>query len=362
MRDLYLGYEDVARLEGVPEPLFRTLMAAHATALTAAGLDPAQIGDPQRLWAHRDRVPAELIDAIHRVGWLADPAGVDQIVYAAGGPLFADPCSLPVVTAVRTLLQHPDTFDRALGRRFTEALRPFREFVGPPRTQPLGDLDLTDLADGLRMGLGRDCRLHTWRERDGSSYFCLEYAGYSRLEREADGGRRVVAGPTTYDLVVYDPGRRRLRVFADGARVTDLLASEFGFLLHARGDAFRESLRVTLDPLAERRGQALEPTVGVLAAKVVRLEMAARRAGNEVTTVSGADVLHCLSEPHRQGPLRAARLRLQLRTERRPREVDLQIPDVMAWDWRRGDRHIRTFLEERGFLVGPSGGASWLAA
>ena len=99
-----------------------------------------------------------------------------------------------------------------------------------------------------------------------------------------------------------------------------------------------------------------------LGAKVVRLEMAARRAGHEVTSVSGTDVLQCLSEPLRQGPLRAARLRLQLRTERRPRDVDLQIPDVMAWDWRRGDRHIRTFLEERGFLVGPAGGASWLAA
>jgi hypothetical protein len=370
VRDLFLSYEDVVAIEVLPPALLAALLAEHRPALDAVGLHPAELAGSDQLWTHRAHLPIEVVNTLHQVQGLADEAGVEQILNAAGGPLFVGaPDLVPLLFAARTRVEHPEVFDRAVGRQFTEPLFRFREFVGRDRVTPPREPDLLLAAGRIgaqfgRRGRGQECRIRDWTERDGNRYFSIEHSGLPRIERGLVDGvvRAVPFVPVVHDLVVHDLRLGRLRVSAADADVADGYMRTFGELLFADDEWFHGSVVVSLDPLRTYGAEVLSPTAGVVEARVVRLEVASRTTGSGVVVSRGANVLRMLAEQlidsHQHGPARAATFRLRLLAETRLREVSIEVPDLITWDWRRDNAVIRGFLEERGFLSGLDGGAS----
>jgi hypothetical protein len=374
VRDLWLAYEDVAALSVLPGPLLHELITAFRSPLEAAGLETATLSDPDVLWAKRLELPRELVDAIHRIRGLANREGVERITNAAGGPLFAGELDrVPLVFAVRTRIEHPELFDRAVGRQFTEPEFKFREFVGQDSARSWREADLSrgagliGAAFGQR-GRGAHCRIHAWVERDSNLFFSIEHDGIPTLSRAMVDGqlKTVTCLPVEHDLVVYDVRLGRLRVSAVDTAMVDVYVRLFGELLFGAEDWFHSSVVVTLEPLRGLGSRVLEPTPGILEARVVRLELASRATGGGLIITRAADVLRMLSEQlvdaNQHGPARAATFHLKMIGERTLRRVSVEVPDLIQWDWRRGDTAIRHFLEERGLLRGSAGGASWQVA
>src|SRR5687768_8935597 len=110
MKEQSPSFEAIAGLGTLPESLLQRLLAPYAPVLAAAVLDPAawNVG---ALWNARDKLPAALVDAIHRIHDMSDDAGYDQLLNAVGGPLFvADRggATLPTIAvAARTFLEQP---------------------------------------------------------------------------------------------------------------------------------------------------------------------------------------------------------------------------------------------------------------
>lgn len=362
-------FQAITGLQHLPDTLFRRLMDAHASGLAAAGIDTAS-ADPLGLWAARDQLPASLVDTIHRIHDMSDDAGYDQLLSAAGGPLFvADSGDLPTVAlAARTLLDRPDLFNRAHGRRFVEALRKFREFPGRLVAEPSLDDSALERAQRRfaaffgRRGRSNLCRIRPWSESHTRNFM----VSHGRTIRTDDAIHEIggVCSETTlawrpqqHDLVVFDERTGRLRVSAPDAHILREYVAGFGELLFGDEGWFGDGAVVSLAPLTQSRADVLRPSRGILGVRLVELEVGTRSDHCATITVKGEDVFRVLDEvrldPAAHGPLLQAKLRLRIQSDGRWRTVSVGVPDRVTGDWRRDRGVVRRYLEERGFLAGP---------
>jgi hypothetical protein len=362
-------FEAISGLRSLPETLYQRLLAPHAVALASAGVDPIA-ADPGALWAARNQLPVGLVDAIHRIHDMSDDAGYDQLLHAAGGPLFvAESGVLPTVAiAARVLLDQPESFNRAHGRRFVEALRKFREFPGRlPVAPTLADSAIEQAQERFgaffhRRGRSALCRIRPWRERDNLHFLVSHGRCYRTDDAVYETGgvcteQTLVWRPQQHDLVVLDTRTGRLRVSAPDAHTLHEYVSGFGQLLFGDPCWFVDGAVVSLDPLIHARNEVLQPTRGLLEVSLVELIASSRTEGLETKTLRGANIARYLDinrvDPAAEGPLVQAKLRLRSQQTGRWRTVTIGVPDLVTGDWRNDGGVARRYLEERGFLAGP---------
>lgn len=362
-------FEAISGLRSLPETLFQRLLAPHADALARAGVDPIA-ADPGALWAARNELPVGLVDAIHRIHDMSDDAGYDQLLHAAGGPLFvAESGVLPTVAiATRALLDQPESFNRAHGRRFVEALRKFREFPGRLSMSPvLADTAVERAQERFaaffhRRGRSALCRIRPWHEGQNLHVMVSHGRCYRTDDAVYEAGgvcseHTLVWRPQQHDLVVLDARTGRLRVSAPDAHTLYEYVSGFGELLFGDPRWFVDGAVVSLDPLIHARSEVLRPTRGLLDVSLVELVVSSRSEGLEAMILRGADVARYLDksrvDPAAEGPLVQAKLRLRSQQTGRWRTVTIGVPDLVTGDWRHDGGVARRYLEERGFLAGP---------
>jgi hypothetical protein len=366
MKEMSPSFEAISGLGVLPPTLLQRLLAPHAASLAAAGLDPSTI-DAVALWNARERLPDGLVDSIHRIHDMSDDAGYDHLLSASGGPLFVSEGGvLPsIAVAARTLLDAPTLFNRAHGRRFVEVTRKFREFPGRTLQAPrelgpwMPEVERRLSEFFLRRGRSGYCRIRPWTE-GGNHHFLVSHGRCCRSDDAVyeDGTEHtLVWRPQQHDLVVYDPRTGRLRVSASDAPTLYEYVEGFGQLMFGDAGWFAHGAVVSLEPLLLARTEVLRPSRGLLAVKLVELEVGSRSEGLASLVLKGDDVARWLDEtaldPSDHGPLRHAKIRLRVQSDGRWRTVSIGVPDRVTGDWRREGAVVRQYLEERGFLAGP---------
>jgi hypothetical protein len=369
MRTFSPSFEAVQRLDELPVPLFERLLASHALVLKGANIDPAALKDARSVWEHQDKLPLDFVDALHRAHDMGDDVGHDDLLAVQGGPLFvADSASMSAFTlAVRTLLDKPESFNRAHSRRCVESLRRFREFPGR-MVAPVTVSAVAMAAAQSRFSASfarRDrtdfCRIRPWCETN-ARHFMISHGRCFRTDpavmTTAHGTEETFVPwrPQQHDLVILDERTGRLRVSATDVHTLGDYLAGFGEALFGDPSWFREGEVVSLDPLLLAGSAALRPTPGLLAVNLVELRIATR-TGVSAFAVYGDDVFATLRDmavdPGAHGALLTAKFRVQFKSDRQRRTVTIGVPDRVGGDWRRDNAAVRGFLETRGFLAGP---------
>ncbi len=381
------AYPDLPRTIRIfSAPALHRLLLRHRVACESAGLDVNALAAEddaavQRWLRGAGRLPWGLAEDLARVGELADDRGVASLLKLAPH-IGAEPHWLgldPLDFAVNALLDHPELFDDAHGRRMLEELRATTEFAGR-QAEILNPVAL-DRVRQLEAELGREfgarlwsdhCRVSAVRSSD-KLIFTVAHGDLMRVDEALDapphdlgvddgpvyhGERTVRYRPQRRDVVVYEGKAGRLRVRATDATAIEAYRRSFGRLLFNDGDWFGTEPIVSLQPLL-RLGRAVErPTAGLQSVCLVGLII--WEAATGVTHALEADELW--SSVDRLGPrglggieLIEATLRVRAIGDDTVFRVKLRAPGDVEYRRLSGDL-IRPYLEARGFLA-TAGGA-----
>ena len=377
-----------AAIRSVPLSLFRALLEPHAAYCSGRGLELAALAEASSAHPALDRffaqpelgMPGSLARSLSQISIMADDVGFDLLLArlersreSQGWPSLG---LSPLHLALRSWLEHPASFEQALGRRGWEGVRSAREYVGPA---PLaGRVVDPEACRALAESVG------AWFERQGRTRFCrvVPEDGADKMWFSIRHGRprktvctvvdaeresAVDYRPQAEDLVAYDRRTGRLLVRAASHRARVEYRRAFGVLLHDDAAAFREAPVVTLEPLRRRGVEALAPVPGIRDVVLAELALASLAGDGLDMHLKAPDVFAALA---RRPEIRIecceitfAKLLVHYGTGR-ARKVELRAPNGLSFDRGQQAEVTESFLQERGFLLAtpigrlePTGGA-----
>lgn len=360
-------FEALTGLRFLPEPLLHRFLSRHADALTRAGV-PLDAPDlPARLWELRSALPWELIDEAERIHDLGNAAGQDRLLAAIPGPLFVAEANgaTPYAVATAAFCRYPEQFNVAHGRMLTEFRRRYRAFPGKaiaePSVSPEAILTTQDKLGAAFEARNRSamCRVRHWTE-PGLLCFAISHGGAVRADDAVEDGHGAPSStiltwrPMDTDVVLYDLAKGRLRVAAPDAITLRAYTLAFGELLFGDPEWFTVGRVVSLEPLLREGRRCLAPTRDLVEVRLVEGTIELQGAWASYTHEDAFDGLMALQDTYPTGELRRAKLRMKFRSDGRWRSFTLGVPDSLIGDWRRHGAVVMGFLEERGFIAGPS--------
>lgn len=166
--------------------------------------------------------------------------------------------------------------------------------------------------------------------------------------------------PERDDVVVYSPEQDELRVNARTRGERDLYARAFGRCLRGREDYFSPGSTYTLEPLRTDGRGALDAAgiEGIHRVVLRELEMAWDGGSPETVTRQAEDVFECLATLAEGGDLlprgwRLARAEFDFHFvgQRRPRTVQIRLPNVLKLGRHCDLRLVSNWMTRRGFRV-----------
>lgn len=341
----------------LPEDLFRELLREHRLAFAASELELDQIR-PDNLLPYIDRLPEAFLDTLDALQRLATSS--ELLCQQKPLQAFANNSLSPIEIAVRALLYHRHIFCNALAQHNLAPL-PMREFCGKEK-RPLpslqGKLEIFNatLDEALKH---KAYRLKHWKERQLHHFLVTYIVDVQPCRRSPHGTVTTLILPKWHsDLIVFDERTGRLRTSTSEGPLQQLYLSAFGQLVGGDTGWFTEAKLIRLDKLLSER--LLDATHGLVDVRLLELVSVEPGARGKTCIERGGDALKHL-ESLRQRPgkldqLRSVTFSLQSVSDGRWRPLKLIAPDVIAVNW-RADAAARRFLEARGLLMSPMGGA-----
>ncbi len=377
-----LGRELLGRFLGQFEAEF----AAQNLVLPASELDDARyFAGLAKLLSAPETLPDRLSEALFALHEMATPDGQERLEQTAaklGLPLL--PGSSREDLALQVWLADPATFSRLHSQQWIRRLTTFEYFTGGPgpgpRTPPaqLG----AEAMNALRMRLDAWFALHqrghnTTRvaslspaqAQDGAQgecWFLIRHGDtFTRTPAvEAQETRILHFRPERDDAVVHAPQHDELRVHARTKGERDLYRQAFGWCLHGNEAHFCRREAFTLEPLRLDAAAALEPAGldGIAEIVLREIELAwdnpqegrmVREAADLLAGSEGAEQLNALLPRHAK--LTRAGFAVRFRGAKRPRPVELRLPNVLKLGRHCDSGWVSEWLWRRGFRVAPVG-------
>jgi hypothetical protein len=318
--------------------------------------------------------PPELVDAMTDIDDLANEAGCDALEreLSSENPHFRRPQDIEDANFVLMVWhENPALVERVNARNFAFEGRSYLSFRADEKTplpefKPPTDSD----RDALRAQLGRRFA-HVY---PAESFRVMFYA-------EADGGRFVVrhGGPLIregiispsqpaesasqvfrrelFDVIIYSPAHRELRLHARSKRDHDIYTRAFGAHLLNDEDAFPDSDKYTLQPLLDKGADALacEHIPGLRSVKLTEFTITVPGGIKESFTRRATDVFeigpvkdHGLPS---FGRLVKARFEIRVADARHGRTVTVIVPNKAKYKRDSDGELVDQWLRDAGFVL-----------
>ena len=332
-----------------------------------------------RLLRTPEALPEALLEAVFAIDEMAGPDGQEQladVLERAGVPARFAPRSSRADIALQVWMTQRALLVRAHNEQRLRRLSAFEFFgtkvPGPQRAPfaPPAVSALPALAQSLDAWFARHQRgQNTTRVElypiDGDFWFLIRHGDtYARTPKvEAQKTEILHFRPERDDVVAYSPGHDEIRVNARTRGERDLYVREFARFLRGREDYFSAASTFTLEPLRSEGRDALDISglEGINRIVLRELELAWDDAGRTTLTRFADDLFR--GEPGgaglaelipRQGRLLRAGFDFHFADSRKPRWVQLRLPNILRLG-RHGDASlVDRWVTRRGFRVHPS--------
>ena len=372
-----LGRELLTKFLAEFEPQLR----ARNVALPMADLpEEAWYGELARLLRTPEILPEEFNEALFAIDEMAGPEGNEQLeaaVERAGKTLQFDPRSSRADIALQVWLADRALLVRVHNEQRLRRLSAF-EFFGTPlvreRRIPFTPPELAtvrSLAEALdawfaRHHRGQDTTRIELYPIDDEFWFLIRHGDtFARTPKvEAQKTEILHFRPERDDVVVYSPGHDEIRVNARTRGERDLYVRKFGQFLRGREDYFSMANTFTLEPLRNEGPHALDISdlEGISRIVLRELEMAWDDTGRTTVTRFADDLFGCapgappLVEPiPRQGRLLRAGFDFHFADSRKPRWVQLRLPNIIRLGRHCDAGLVDRWVTRRGFRLSPPG-------
>ena len=331
--------------------------------------EEAYFGSLARLLSAPEGLPERLTEALVAVDEMASPDGQEQLEAAVAGtglPLTFDPRSTLADLAIQVWLAAPELLAGLHNQRRLRRLTAFEIFgsgLRPDQRRPFSAPDqaaLEALAAALEPWFARHHRgCNTVRVEvypfPGEFWFVVRHGDtFSPTPKVEEQKTEILHfRPEKDDVVVYVLEHDELRINARTKGERDLYVRTFGLCLGGRPDYFDQAGAYTLEPLRTEGPDALD-TGGLEGLRKVvlrELEVAWDRGRHEVITWEAEDIFRAAPAsvaPH-DGRLARAAFDFHFADSRRPRPVEIRLPNLLKLGRHCDFQLVDRFLCQRGF-------------
>lgn len=318
-----------------------------------------------------DRVPAEMIDALHYVDETSSNEDMDELLERArarGLTISTDLLMTAADVAMQIWLDAPDV----LRERHAEAVAfQQKNFLyyggahGAPRPFPKIDDELrlrieTLLDDWFeKHRRGRNCRVFVFPE-ERKTWILIRHG--RPLRREAahrDNGQpgTEVYRPQQHDVLIYDSSCDELGVHTETKGETRLYLSCFGNLVFADEEYFPPADKFSLDPLTDAGASSLlcEDVEGIEKIRLVEYRRYWGGTYGEIEIRRAGDIFAALETRGQKldtrGRLVAASFKVKFTGTAKERGVTIRPPSNARYERNDDSELIERWLASRGFTL-----------
>jgi hypothetical protein len=316
-----------------------------------------------------ETTPRELIDSLYYVDGMSTPQAMEDLLEGlreARLPIDVADDVTPADLAVQVWLQYPDLLERKHAEQYLLNPRSFEHYltddpdVGAftiPDAESLHRLEtvLNDWFEGHKRG--RTARVFIFPRPD-AVWFMVRHGEPYKREGSVVGDEpsSVAYRPLKYDVLVYTPARKELRVNAKLKGERKLYRTEFGRHLFGGVNTFTEGAKYTLEPLRVSGEQALvcSDVPGVESITLAELHYRWGGKHREYEIVRASDLFAAMKDRNAYIPnaptLARALFRVKFADVKQARSVIVTLPTRAQYTRDEDCDLIEAWLKQRGFL------------
>ena len=320
------------------------------------------------------KTPKELIDALYFVDEMATPEGMDALLVEAEKHKLKLACGSdhsPADIAVQIWLRNKDILERKHAEHYLAKVRSFESYqmdrskkatFKPPSAKQLDALanDLDGWFEGKKRGRGAKVFMC---ERADGIWFLVRHGEPFKREESLEGidASSVCYRPLKYDVLVYAPQIRELRINARSKGEKQLYREKFGKHLFGHEDIFPGTEKYTLKPLRDMGEDSLS-LADIEGIDWIRLlEVQFFFGGNpwEVVTRKSEDIFALFTSRKKPFPdggrIIRATFKVKFSDAKTPRSVVIKPSNIAQFTRDDDSVLVEQWLEARGFIISGEG-------
>ena len=374
-------YANLKAIRVIDKKYFNRLLSSHKTYCASRGLDVDTLANDDAsnealfsFFSTPDpQMPANLLEALHKVDDLADTTGHDLLIGEAAlsgidmtpGRSDVDPRELAIIA----YLDYRSLFVASHDRVLYAKVKNFREFAGkknrrlalPPRNK-LEELEKKLAPWFGRMKRSKYCDIRAYQDGDEINFIVAHGRPYRRdnTVEPSLSPSLVSYRPEKHDVIIYDNKTYRLKVNAQTPPEQKLYPEMFGDVFFGSPAYFGGDPIYTLIPLQMKGIGALDASAvsGIDSVTLAEVWLDTRDDLGTILMCRSDDAARSIDEHGTMdltdGKLFYAKMFVKFSGGGRARKLEIKVPNQLIYDRRKGWELVSEFLELQRFAKKPA--------